>query len=99
MKGMSEAALQDVAADFLRFRGWLVFHVRPARTERGWRTPGQYDAQGFPDLACARGGQVELIEVKSGRGKTTPHQDAWLTASNGFLLTPKTLDELMERYR
>ena len=91
--------MQSVAVDYLRMRGWLVAHFRPARTERGWRTPGQYDAQGFPDLAIARDGQVELIEVKSGRGKTTDHQAAWLAASNGFLLTPKTLDELMERYR
>ena len=95
----TEASVQSVAVDYLQTRGWLVAHFRPARTERGWRTPGQYDAQGFPDLAIARNGVVDLIEVKSGRGRISEHQTRWLEASGGFLLTPNNIDDMIGRYR
>lgn len=96
----SEADLQAFAVDYLRMRGWLVGHFRAGRTEQGWRTPGSYDAKGFPDLAIARRGQVRLIEVKGPKGRVTQEQHAWLDASRGELLTPKTdLDQFMEKYR
>lgn len=95
----SEADLQAFAVDYLRMRGWLVAHFRPARTDDGWRTAGSYDAKGFPDLAIARGGVVRLIEVKGPKGRLTRDQHAWLDASRGDLLTPRTdLDDFMEAF-
>jgi hypothetical protein len=55
---------------------WKVTHFRPARTERGWRTPVQGDA-GFVDLVLAKAGQVLLVEVKTDRGRVRPDQLEW----------------------
>jgi hypothetical protein len=46
----TEREFQDAVADVARLAGWRVVHFRPARTAEGWRTPGSYDAHGWPDL-------------------------------------------------
>ncbi len=43
---MTEAELQDGIATAAQYAGWKVMHVRPARTETGWRTAVQYDGKG-----------------------------------------------------
>lgn len=96
---MTERDLQGLAADYLRLRGWLVFHARPARTTQGWATPVSYDGVGFPDLACARDGVVRLIEVKGPRGRLATAQQAWLDAADGYLLTPDRIDEFMSEFK
>lgn len=96
---MTEASLMSFAADYLRQRGWLVYHPRPARTAQGWRTAGEYDAKGFPDLCCARGGEVRLIEVKGPRGKVSAEQSTWLVASDGYVLTPGWVDHFIEEFK
>src|SRR5690606_27676425 len=57
--------------------GWKVHHTRPARTDKGWRTPIQGDA-GYPDLTMARRGRMVIAELKSETGELTREQAAWL---------------------
>lgn len=84
---MSEADWQQQVAQFARFRGWLVFHARPARTARGWATPVQYDGMGYPDLTLVRDGRAPVwVELKSGRGKATAEQARWLAALEAVTL-------------
>jgi hypothetical protein len=79
---MTEADLQDVIVTLARLRGWLVAHFRPARTERGWRTPVAADGAGFPDLVLVHPerGRLVVAECKSDRGRVTADQMRWLAA-------------------
>ncbi|MCL2140312.1 MAG: VRR-NUC domain-containing protein [Dehalococcoidia bacterium] len=77
---ISEQQLQDAIADLARTYGWMVAHFRPAKTEKGWRTAGQYDAVGFPDLTLAKGGTVAFIECKSTIGSLSEDQRQWFSA-------------------
>ena len=54
-------------------------HFRPARTERGWRTPVQADGAGFPDLVLVRE-RVVFVELKSDTGRLADQQAGWLQA-------------------
>lgn len=76
---MTEDDLLRAVIDLAHLRGWLVVHHRPARTEKGWRTPTQGD-KGVPDLILARRGVVILAELKSDRGRLTLEQMAWRDA-------------------
>jgi hypothetical protein len=60
--------------------GWRVAHFRPARTAKGWRTAVSGDGKGFPDLLLARGDRLIVAELKTGRGRLTREQRAWLDA-------------------
>jgi hypothetical protein len=51
---VSERELQDWIVAAARLLGWRVAHFRPAWTEKGWRTAGSYDAQGWPDLVLGQ---------------------------------------------
>lgn len=56
--------------------GWLTAHFRPGATAKGWRTPVQGQAQGFPDLVLARPPRLIIAELKV-RGSLTPTQRIW----------------------
>lgn len=60
--------------------GWKSAHFRAARTARGWRTPCQGDAKGWPDLVLVRGRRVIYAELKVGRNRLTPEQQQWRDA-------------------
>jgi len=78
---MTEAEFLSQVIQLARLYHWRVSHFRPGRTARGgWRTAVQGDA-GFPDLVLVRE-RVVMAELKVGRNKTTPEQDAWLRAFN-----------------
>lgn len=65
--------------NILQLAGYLhvaTAHFRPARTERGWRTPVQGDGKGFPDLVLVRN-RVLYREVKSTTGRLEPAQIRW----------------------
>lgn len=49
---------------------------------------------GFPDLVLARDGRVMFFELKREDGKTTPGQDAWLSAlgPDTYVIRPSRLD-------
>lgn len=82
MKPPSEAEFLKAVLALARLRGWVCLHVRPARTNKGWRTPLQGDGVGFPDLLCVRPntGSLLVAELKSDRGRLTPEQQVWLDA-------------------
>lgn len=76
---MTEAQLQDAIVEAARVLGWRVAHFRPALTQHGWRTPGSYDAKGYPDLTLVRD-RVVFAELKTERGALTDEQRAWGSA-------------------
>lgn len=73
---MSEDDLLTAVLDMARLFGLHVAHFRPAKTERGWRTPVQADGKGYPDLTIVGGG-VLFRELKSDRGQLSAEQVTW----------------------
>lgn len=76
---MTGAELQGAIVDAAQLQRWHVAHFRPARTERGWRTPVEVHA-GFPDLVLARDGVVFVWEVKGAGDVLSIEQAGWLAA-------------------
>lgn len=80
---IKEADFQTAVIELARLRGWLVYHARPARTAKGWRTPVQGDGVGFPDLLLVKPGVgVFYRELKAGRGALSENQKTWIHAIN-----------------
>lgn len=79
----SEAEFQRAVIDTAKAFRWKVAHYRPAKTEKGWRTPLEGHA-GCPDLILARNGRVLLVEIKSASGKATAAQAAWLQEAGSY---------------
>ena len=77
---MTENELLTCVIDLAHLYSWRVLHIRPARTEKGWRSPVQGDGKGWPDFFAVKGDMVVIAELKGTKGKTTPEQDAWLAA-------------------
>jgi len=75
----AERALQRAVCEALDVLGYRWCHFRPARTERGWRTPLS-GSPGFPDVVAVRGGRVLFIELKGERGRVSEAQALWLEA-------------------
>ena len=73
----TEDEFQAWVIDYARAHGWRRAHFRPARTEKGWRTPVSADGKGFPDLVLARQGVVYIVELKSETGRIDAAQVAW----------------------
>lgn len=76
---MTEDDLLRQVLDLAKLRGWMVVHHRPARTDKGWRTPTQ-GHKGVPDLILARRGVLILAELKSDKGRLSLEQIAWQQA-------------------
>lgn len=94
---MNEADFQRAVIEMAQWRKWRVAHYRPARTDRGWRTPLE-GHPGAPDLILARDGQVLLAELKSDSGRVTSDQNLWLDAAgpHGRLWRPGDLPAITE---
>ena len=98
---MTEADFTKTVIDIATTYGYLVSHFRPARTERGWRTPLQGDA-GFPDLVIVGHGLLLLAELKVGRGKLRLEQERWKDAiqpEHYRLWYPKDIDQIVAELR
>lgn len=86
---MSEDDLKEAVIDMAHLLGLKVAHFRPARTidrktgKETWRTPVEADGKGFPDLVIVGPGGVLYRELKSGTGKPSPEQVAWLSGLTG----------------
>lgn len=93
---MLEEDFRGRVIDYAKLRGWKAVAYRPAKTEKGWRTPLQGD-KGCPDIILARRGVVLLVELKSATGRPTPEQRAWLDAlgGNGRLWRPVDWGEIV----
>jgi hypothetical protein len=78
---LTEAQLQQRVLDLAKHCHWMVVHIRATEVSKGrWSVPYTGDL-GLPDLILCKNGRVILAELKSASGKTTPQQDAWLTAA------------------
>lgn len=76
---MTETDLLANVLDACRTFGARTLHIRPARTDKGWRTPVSGDGKGFPDLLIVcRDGRILWRELKSAKGRLTHDQAAWL---------------------
>lgn len=81
---ISESELQDGVVQLARLLGYRVFHSRPARTSKGWRTPVQYDGKGFVDLVMVSASRkrVIFVELKRLGGRLSEDQQGWAQALN-----------------
>lgn len=79
---MTEDDLLTAVIDMAHLFGLTVAHFRPAKTERGWRTPVQADGKGYPDLTIVGPGGVLFRELKSATGKLSPEQAVWMYKLN-----------------
>lgn len=100
---LTEVAWQQRVTDLASLRGWLWVHHRPARTEKGWRTPVSGPlGTGWPDLVLIRGDRLLAVELKSATGRPTPAQLAALDALDqvrsvqALLARPSDWDHVQE---
>lgn len=77
---MTERELHANVVFVARVLGYRVAHFRSAWTQKGWRTPVSGDGKGFPDLVLCVPGRLVFVELKVGRNRPTPEQEAWLEA-------------------
>lgn len=78
---MTETELLNNVIELCGFLGARTLHIRPARTQDGWRTPVQGDGKGFPDLLIiTRDHRLLFRELKAEYGRMSAAQDAWLAA-------------------
>ncbi len=102
---MNEAEWQSQVIDLARLYGWTCAHFRPAKTEKGWRTPVQADGKGFPDLVLVRKGDLIFAELKAEKGRLSPEQTDWLEqlgqveGIDTYLWRPSHFDAVNERLR
>jgi hypothetical protein len=80
-----EHHFQAQVIELAHLYGWRVAHFRPARTEKGWRTPVTADGAGWPDLILVHPvtGELLALELKSAKGKLAPAQEMWLGILQG----------------
>ena len=77
---MTETDLLNATLDLAKVYGWKRLHIRPAKTDHGYRTPVQGDGKGFPDLLLLNLNRVVAAELKGIAGKCTEEQLEWLYA-------------------
>jgi hypothetical protein len=77
---LSEDDLLVAVLLLMKMYGWRSFHSRPARTDRGWRTPVSGDGKGFVDIFAVKGERALAVELKSDAGTLRPEQRLWLAA-------------------
>jgi len=77
----TEADFMGQILQLAKHHGWRSYHARPARTATGWRTAGQGDCVGWPDILLLRGPRLIVLECKRSRKeKATAPQLEWLAA-------------------
>ena len=99
----SEADFQKTLIDLLHCYGYRVAHFRPAKTDKGWRTPVSADGSGWPDLFVVHpdSGNAFAVECKSDTGKLSPEQENWIEwlracGIRTFVWMPKMWPEIGE---
>jgi hypothetical protein len=94
---VTEAEWQRQVTDLAGMLGWTWAHFRPARTEKGWRTPVEGPGgAGFPDLVLWRGNRVLFVELKTDRGAVSDAQsevlDGLARALEVYVWRPRDFD-------
>ena len=87
---LTETDIRRQVRDYLRIRGWFVFHILQGL--------GCY--LGVTDLIAVRDGRVLFIELKTPRGRQSEYQrkfQADLEAAGGEYILCYGIDDLMER--
>jgi len=91
---VSEKAFQQQVIDLAHLYGYLVYHTHDSRRS----------APGFPDLTFAHPtrGDFFLAELKSERGRVTPHQEQWIAALQRagiqcYIWRPSMWDDIVAR--
>lgn len=98
---MTEADFLNQIIELAHLYQWRVQHVRPAWSNKGWRSPIQGDS-GFPDLVLMKPPRVILAEVKSNKGRLSPEQRDWVTALDicpgveTYIWRPRMWDDIVE---
>lgn len=70
---MTENQLKRAVLAIAYRNGWAVYHVPQSTMRNG-------GGSGYPDLTCARDGEVLWLELKQQKADTTPQQRAWHAA-------------------
>ncbi len=97
---LTEGEFLDAVIQLATFLGWESAHFRPARTQRGWRTPVQGTmGKGWPDLILVRerDKRTMFIELKTDKGVVSPEQHRVLAlleaaGQHADVWTPRHLD-------
>ena len=101
-RAADEQSFKSVVVEVARLAGWKVAHFRPARTDKGWRTPVTADGAGWRDLVLVRSPRIIFAELKSESGKVRPEQTEWLSVlrllpgSETHLWQPSDWDAIVE---
>lgn len=74
MTKMSERQLSKAVVELAERFGWRVFTI--SNTKAG--ALRSHTGVGFPDLVMVRNGRMIAAELKVGKRKPTPGQQAWL---------------------
>ena len=88
---VTETDIRRQVRDYLRIRGWFVFHILQGGV-------GVY--RGITDLIAAKDGRVLFIELKTARGRQSEHQkkfQADLEAAGGEYVLCRGVDDLLKR--
>ena len=81
---ISEHDFSTQVFDLLNIYQWRWCHIRPAFTNKGYRTPIQghdpdgFKGKGLPDIIAIRPPRLLFIELKDQYAKPSPEQEAWL---------------------
>ena len=70
---MTENELKRAVLEIAYRQGWAVYHVPQSTMRNG-------GGRGYPDLTCARDGEVVWMELKQQDGIVASWQQAWHTA-------------------
>lgn len=89
----TEAEFQAAVVEFLRLKGWLVFHPYDSRKSE----------PGFPDLVCVKD-RVVWVELKVDGGRLSPHQRKWLdkleaAGEETYVMYPADWDTIKRVFR
>jgi len=100
LRDKTEDAWRDEVIEAAHAFGWSVAYFRPARTERGWRTPVGADGKGWLDLTLVRE-RVIFAELKrQAVTELEPDQETWKLRLEGacqevYVWRPGDMDEVI----
>ena len=88
---MNEKELQQTVLEMFQWHGWLTYHTYDSRMSQ----------PGFPDVVALKGHRCVWMELKSEKGKVTPHQKQWLdelvvSQQDVYLVRPADLDAVAD---